>query len=111
MASPPAGERWRSRHDGVRQRPSSGPLWDRGGLRSEVGYVGQSPKGMTPLTPLALKRSGAIRVPHSTSDATQRGRAVPARARAAGQKYQCVEIRWVAGIRVLDSMSSFLVKE
>ena len=36
MANPLAGERWRSRHDGVRQCPSSGPLWDRGGLRSVV---------------------------------------------------------------------------
>jgi hypothetical protein len=25
MANPLAGERWRSRHDGVRQRPSSDP--------------------------------------------------------------------------------------
>jgi hypothetical protein len=36
MANPLAGERWRSRHDGARQRPSFSPLWDRDDLRSEL---------------------------------------------------------------------------
>jgi hypothetical protein len=75
------------------------------------GHVGQNPKGMTPLTPLALKRSGAIRVPHSTSDVTQRGRAVLARARAADEGNQWVEIRWAARTRLLNSVSSFIAKK
>ncbi len=75
------------------------------------GHVGQNPKGMTPLTPLALKRSGAIRVPQSTSDVTQRGRAVLARARAADEGNQGVEIRWAARTRLLNSVSSFIAKK
>ena len=66
---------------------------------------------MTPLAPLALKHSGAIHVPHTTSDATQRGRAVLARARAADEGNQWVEIRWAARTRLLNSVSSFIAKK
>jgi len=67
MANPLAGERWRSRHDGERQRPSSGSLWDRDDLWSVRKCCPVRCKGLTRLAPLALMRSGAIHVPHSTS--------------------------------------------
>jgi hypothetical protein len=87
------------------------PLWNRGDLWSVVRSCRTKLQRNDAAHPSRAYALGCDPRAVSTSDVTQRGRAVLARARAADEGNQWVEIRWAARTRVLNSVSSFIAKK